>query len=109
MQIKIAQTRLHSLDNLTSLFKLQVDSCSCWCREELIWLYQEGASYLYPDHWEDYIEPIPKVLMLKPVTSLHDCVSLQVERGDLMSAYHRRLTGSNEEVRIERRRGKVFE
>lgn len=25
----------------------------------------------------------------------------QVERGDLMSAYHRRLTGENEELRLE--------
>lgn len=29
-------------------------------REEVLWLYQEGASYVYPDHWEEFLEPIPK-------------------------------------------------
>lgn len=51
-------------------------------RKELIWFYQEGASFLFPDAWEKYLEPIPKA-----------------ERGDLMSAYHRRLTGSDAEAR----------
>ena len=45
-------------------------------RQELIWFNQKGASHVYPDHWEDYVAPIP-----------------EVERGDLMSAYYRRLTG----------------
>ena len=43
------------------------------CREELMWLYKEGASFLFPDKWEKFIEPIPKV-----------------ERGDLLSAYYRK-------------------
>ena len=47
--------------------------CRNPCREELLWFYQEGASILFPDKWEDFVEPIPKV-----------------ERGDLMSAYYRR-------------------
>ena len=51
-------------------------------RHELLWMYQEGGSYLFPDKWEAFLAPIP-----------------QVERGDLMSAYHRRLTGDNKEVR----------
>ncbi len=45
---------------------------------ELDWFYQEGASFLYPDRWEEYVAPIPPA-----------------ERGDLMGAFHRRLTGSN--------------
>lgn len=53
-------------------------------REELLWLYQEGASYIFPDLWESFIEPIPVV-----------------ERGDMISAYYRRLTGDNEEVKID--------
>lgn len=52
-------------------------------RFELLWFYQEGASNLYPDVWEDYIAPIPPV-----------------ERGDLMSAYYRRLTGDDEEEMV---------
>ena len=43
--------------------------------QELMWFYQEGASFLFPDKWEDYLEPIPKV-----------------EREDLMSAYYKALT-----------------
>jgi proline iminopeptidase len=47
-------------------------------RKELDWFYQEGASAMYPDRWEDYVAPIPLP-----------------ERGDLMRAFHRRLTGSD--------------
>jgi proline iminopeptidase len=47
---------------------------------ELRWFYQEGASALFPDRWEHYIAPIP-----------------QRERGDLIKAFHKRLTGSDPE------------
>ena len=46
---------------------------------ELSWFYQEGASWLHPDRWERFIEPIP-----------------DSERGDLLAAYHRRLTGDDQ-------------
>jgi len=52
-------------------------------RKELLWFYQEGASWLFPDAWEEYLAPIP-----------------EVERGDLMSAYYRRLTSEDPEVRM---------
>ncbi|CAI8030209.1 Probable proline iminopeptidase [Geodia barretti] len=52
-------------------------------REEVLWLYQEGASHVFPDEWDKFIEPIPKV-----------------ERGDLISAYHRRLTGDDEQEKV---------
>jgi proline iminopeptidase len=52
-------------------------------RWELEWFYQEGASRLFPDAWEHYLAPIP-----------------EVERHDLISAYHRRLTSDNEAVRL---------
>src|SRR5262249_36459494 len=51
-------------------------------RKELLWFYQEGASWLFPDAWEEYLKPIP-----------------EVERGDLMSAYYRRLTSDDPAVR----------
>lgn len=55
------------------------------CRpEEIRWFYQEGASWIYPDVWEQYRDLIPPD-----------------ERGDMMSAYHRRLTSEDEAVRIE--------
>lgn len=48
-------------------------------REDLRWFYQEGASRLFPDFWEDFIAQIPVA-----------------ERDDLMAAYHRQLTGENQ-------------
>ncbi|MCB1501036.1 MAG: prolyl aminopeptidase [Bauldia sp.] len=53
-------------------------------RKELLWFYQEGASYLLPDAWEDFVAPIPPE-----------------ERGDMISAYHKRLTGDDAAVRLE--------
>ncbi len=50
--------------------------------EELRWYYQEGASWLFPDLWDEFLAPIPPD-----------------ERDDLMAAYRRRLTGSDERVR----------
>jgi proline iminopeptidase len=52
-------------------------------REELLWFYQEGASYLLPEAFAKFVEPIPPV-----------------ERGDMIAAYHCRLTGKDEEVRL---------
>ena len=52
-------------------------------RSELLWLYQDGASWLFPDKWQSFVEPIP-----------------EEERGDLIAAYHKRLTGNDEEERI---------
>jgi proline iminopeptidase len=52
-------------------------------RWELEWFYQKGCDAIFPDAWEAYLKPIP-----------------EAERGDLMSAYHRRLTGSDPEERL---------
>ncbi|QRY80047.1 prolyl aminopeptidase [Pseudomonas sp. PDNC002] len=50
------------------------------CRpQEIRWFYQEGASRLFPDYWEDYLAPIP--------ADEHD---------DLLHAFHRRLTGPDQ-------------
>jgi proline iminopeptidase len=49
-------------------------------RSELAFLYQDGASHVFPDAWEDYVAPIPVG-----------------ERGDLIGAYHRRLFGADHE------------
>lgn len=53
-------------------------------QKELRWFYQEGASYLFPDAWEDYLHPIPAN-----------------ERHDLIAAYYRRLTSDDPVVRAE--------
>jgi len=49
---------------------------------ELRWFYQWGTSELFPDAWERYLEPIPPS-----------------ERGDLIRAYHARLTSEDALVR----------
>ena len=52
-------------------------------KQEIDWFYQRGASVLYPDAWEPYLAHIP-----------------EAERGDLLSAYHRRLTSEDAAVRL---------
>ncbi|MGA7296627.1 MAG: prolyl aminopeptidase, partial [Rhodanobacteraceae bacterium] len=52
-------------------------------RLELEWFYQKGCDMLYPDAWETYLAAIP-----------------EGERGDLMSAYYRRLTSEDEATRL---------
>ncbi len=50
------------------------------CRkQDLEWFYQWGAGRTFPDYWEDYVRPIPKD-----------------ERGDMISAYYKQLTGPDE-------------
>jgi proline iminopeptidase len=51
------------------------------CRKwEIDWLYQSGASNLFPDYWQYFLEPIPPN-----------------ERGDLLAAYHKRLIENTDE------------
>ncbi|KAI9288611.1 Alpha/Beta hydrolase protein [Umbelopsis sp. AD052] len=54
--------------------------------KELAWFYENanGASFIYPDAWEEYISIIP-----------------EEERGNVMQAYHRRLTSDDMAVREE--------
>ncbi len=52
-------------------------------RKELEWFYQQGASTIFPDAWEKYLEPIP-----------------EVERGDMMAAYYSRLTSPDRATRV---------
>ena len=47
-------------------------------RAEVLWYYQEGASWLFPDLWEEFVAPIPLA-----------------ERNDLMAAYRQRLVGAD--------------
>jgi proline iminopeptidase len=45
---------------------------------EMAWFYGGGTAVMFPDAWAEFIAPIPVE-----------------ERGDLMRAYHRRLTGDD--------------
>jgi proline iminopeptidase len=49
---------------------------------EIKWFYQFGASEIYPDAWEAFLKPIP-----------------EAERGDMLAAYHKRLTASDAKAR----------
>ncbi len=51
---------------------------------ELAWYYQFGVSEMFPDKWERFVAPIP-----------------QAERGDMMAAYRKRLTGTDRKAQIE--------
>lgn len=54
------------------------------CRnKDLRWLYQEGASRIFPDAWKEYLKPIPKS-----------------ERDDIIAAFYKRLTGTDELARM---------
>jgi proline iminopeptidase len=52
-------------------------------KAEIDWFYQQGASAIFPDRWENYVAAIPKR-----------------ERGDLVAAFHRRLTSRNHRTQL---------
>ena len=49
---------------------------------ELDWFYRGGISHIFPDHFADFVAPIPAA-----------------ERGDLVRAYYKRLTDPDTDVR----------
>jgi len=51
-------------------------------QQEIHWSYQHGADAIFPDAWEDFLAPIPPD-----------------EHGDLLHAYHARLTSDDPAVR----------
>jgi len=54
--------------------------CRPW---EIQWFYQNGAHRLFPDHWHEFVAPIP-----------------EAERHDLLRAHYKRLTGGDEIARM---------
>jgi proline iminopeptidase len=52
-------------------------------RIELDWFYTDGASWLFPDAFEKYLAEIP-----------------EAERGDMISAYYKRLTHPDRDVQV---------
>jgi proline iminopeptidase len=53
-------------------------------REEISWYYQFGVSQMFPDKWERFVAPIP-----------------DAERGQVVAAYNKRLTGNDPVVQLE--------
>jgi proline iminopeptidase len=52
-------------------------------KKDIAWFYQEGASQFFPDHWEDFVAPIP-----------------EEERDNFPGAYYQMMTGANELARM---------
>lgn len=62
-------------------------------QSELDWFYQRGTRMVFPDAWEAFESFIPAA-----------------ERGDMITAYHKRLTGDDPDLRLEAaRRWSVWE
>ncbi len=54
------------------------------CRpQEINWFYQSGANKIFPDHWQEFILPIP-----------------EKERSDMLTAHYLRLTGDDDIARM---------
>lgn len=54
------------------------------CRpRDIDWLYREGASRLFPDHWQAFLQPLS-----------------ELERHDPLQAYYQRLQGDNDLERM---------
>jgi proline iminopeptidase len=71
----ILRGKEQSFPNFLGIFMLR--------RSELLWFYQDGASHLFPDFWDEYRDHIP-----------------EGERHDFIAAYYKRLTSSDAEVRL---------
>ncbi len=54
------------------------------CRQQdLRWFYQDGASHVFADYWQQFVAPI-----------------VPADRGDMVRAYYKLLTGANELARM---------
>ncbi|MGV3524157.1 MAG: prolyl aminopeptidase [Candidatus Sericytochromatia bacterium] len=67
-------------ERVTGLVLRGIFLCRPW---EIQWLYQQGASRLYPDAFANYLAAIPAA-----------------EHGDLVKAYYQRLTSDDPAVRL---------
>lgn len=70
---------IHHPDKVLALMLRGIFMCR---RSELEFFYQDGASHIFPDKFQPYRELIPVE-----------------ERGDLISAYYKRLTSDDREIR----------
>ena len=78
--LSLAYAETHP-DRVTALVLRGIFLCRA---KEINWFYQKGADAIFPDVWEEYERVIP-----------------EAERVDMLAAYHRRLTGADERVRLE--------
>lgn len=78
--LSLAYAQKHP-DRVSELVLRGIYMCS---KAELDWFYQFGVSQMFPEKYERLVAPIP-----------------EEERGDILHAYHRRLTTGPEADRIE--------
>lgn len=52
--------------------------------QDIEWFYQQGASRVFPEYWQDFIEPVAAT-----------------DRDNMVQAYYRLLTSANESTRIQ--------
>ncbi len=78
LSLAYAQTHPNSVSEmvLRGIFMLR--------KKELNWFYQYGASNVYPEAWQKFLEPIN-----------------ESEQDDLMSAYHKIFLGDDENKRLD--------
>lgn len=68
-------------DRIVGLILRGIFLCRKW---EINWFYQDGASHIYPDAWENFLAPIP-----------FD------QRDDLITAYFKLLTSIDQDVQLK--------
>ena len=78
--LALAYAQTH-VDRVTGLILRGVFLCRC---RDIQWFYQEGASYIYPDLWQNYINVID-----------------ENERDDLVKAFYKQLTSEDENSRLQ--------
>merc|ERR1712193_180541 len=70
---------IHHPDRVRALILRGIFMCR---RSELLFFYQNGASHIFPDKFQPYRDHIP-----------------EEERGDMITAYYKRLTSSDRDIR----------
>ncbi len=66
--------------NITALILRGIFLCS---PEEIKWFYQEGAHWIFPDYWENFVAQVPVD-----------------QRKEMMASYYKLLTSKDEKVRL---------
>jgi proline iminopeptidase len=77
--LALAYAQTHA-DRVSELVLRGIYTCT---RPELDWFYQFGVSQMFPDKWDRFVALIP-----------------EEERGDMLAAYHRRLTGDDPAMQV---------
>jgi len=78
-RVRLHAPRSHEVAHFARIFLLR--------KSEIDWFYQDGASWIFPEAWDKYLDAIP-----------------EAERGDLLQAYYKRLTSGDAAIESRARR-----